>query len=229
MHAHLALLYAFILLAMPDIAKADDWILAPGKGSISPDKAFSDRLTNGDLSIDCGPWTALTAIENPEAIPTAGKSFVSPDQRFSVQTAVADRELNIVIKDAQTGLISRLTNDLCPIFVLEWSPDSKSLLAVEHASETSLIEVIHWNGHRWLQFEIDVPEEGEDDKFHVVSWEFKTGYIKATYTVDNRENRKALDLYKCTFHIDPANGKESDVTKTAITLKEFLSLRNGSN
>jgi hypothetical protein len=229
MNTYFVLLCAFLLLAITETAKADGWVLAPGKGSVSPDKAFSDQL-GGYLSIDCGPWTALKAVENPEAIPTAGKTFVSPDQRFSVQTTIADRELYFVIKDAQTGSVSRLPSDCFPILALEWSPDSKTILAIAHASMTSLIELIHWDGSRWLHFEIDDPENGENDKFHVVGWEFKTGYIQATYIIDNRAaNGRSLDLYRCTFHVDPTNGKTSEVVKTPITLKEFVSLRNGLN
>jgi hypothetical protein len=214
---------------MSELAQADDWVLAPGKGSISPDKRFSDQL-GGDLSIDAGPWIALTAIENPDAIPTAGKTFVSPNRRFSVQTTIADRELYVVIKDAKTGSMSRLPCDYCPILALEWSRDSKTILAVEHASMTSLIELIHWDGNQWQQFEIDAPEGGDNDKFHVVGWEFNVEYIQATYIVDDRaENGRSLGLYKCTFHIDPADGKISNVRKTTITQKEFVSMRNGSN
>ena len=215
---------------MAAIATADDWILVPGKGSIAPDPAFSRWLDDPSLSIDCGPWTALTAVRNPEAIPTAGKTFVSPDRRFSAQTAVSDNEFYLIIKDARTGSTSRLTSALCPIFTPQWSPDSKTLLAVEHASETSLIGLAHWDGRHWLQFEIDAPEGGDNDKCHVVSWEFKSDYLKTTYTVDHRNERGgSLDFYKCTFCIDPADGKTSDVSKTAITRDEFLLLRNASN
>jgi hypothetical protein len=115
---------------------------------------------------------------------------------------------------------------------LEWSPESKTILAVVHEPMTSFIEVIHWNGHGWVQFEIGAPESGDDnyDKFHVVNWEFKTGCIKATYIVDNRTNNgRSLALYRCTFDIDPTNGKTSEVTKTGITREEFVSLRNAGN
>ena len=155
---------------------------------------------------------------------------MSPDQRFLVQTTIADREFYFVIKDAQTGLVSRLPSDYFPMLVLEWSPDSKTILAVAHASMTSLIGLIHWDGSRWLHFEIDDPENGENDKFHVVGWEFKAGYIKATCVVNNRtDNGRSLNLYRCTFHIDPTNGKTSEVVKTAITQKEYLSLRTDLN
>ena len=215
---------------MLSMAKADDWILAPGKGSISPDPAFSKGLDSPDLSIDSGPWTAFEAINNLEAIPTAGKTYVSPDKRFSVQTGVADRELQLVIKDRSTGSINHLTNSLCPIFCVQWSPDSKTLLAVEHASETSLIELVHWDGHGWHPFEIDAPEEGDNDKFHVTKWEFTGDHLEATYLVDNRTDKgESVNFYRCTFRIDPRDGKTSNVAKMKITRKEFLSLRNASN
>jgi len=135
-----------------------------------------------------------------------------------------------VIKDLHAGLVTRLTSECFPVLTIEWSPDSKSILAVTHASETSFIQVIHWNGSRWRQFEIDAPEGGDNDKFHVVNWEFKTGYIEATYIVDHRsDNGGSLHLYRCTFDIDATNGKTSEVVKTPITRNEFLSLRNRSN
>lgn len=231
MNTHSVLLCALLLSATPGIATADHRVSAAGSNSVAPDKTFLQFLN--DHGMDAGPWTALAAVQNPGDTPTAGKTFVSPDKRFSVQTTIVNREFYFVIKDAQTGLGSRLTSENFPILALEWSPDSKTILAVAHASMTSLIEVLHWNGHHWLQFYIDVPESEDDnnDKFHVVKWEFKTGYIKATYTVNNRTDNggSSLALYRCTFDIDPANGKTSKVTKTTITRQEFVSLRNSSN
>ena len=227
---NLLLLYVSLLSALLATAKADDWILSPGKGSIVADTAYSKQLDDPSLSIDSGPWNALRAITNPESIPTAGKTFVSPDKRFSVVTKVADQEFHLVITDARTGSVSQLTNALCPIFALQWSPDSKTLLAIEHASETSVIGLTHWNGHRWLQFEIDGPKVGDNDKIHVVNWEYKDNYLATSYLVDNRaDNGESLHFYKCTFRINPSNGKTSEVTKTKITREEFLSLRSASN
>ena len=229
MKTYSALLCAFLLSATPGMA--DDKANIPGSGSSAPDKTFLQYLN--DHGIDAGPWIALMAIQNPEATPTAGKTFVSPDKKFSVQTTIADREFYFVIKDAQTGLVSRLTSDHFPILALQWSPDSKTILAVAHASMTSLIELLHWDGHRWLQFEIDAPESGDDNnvKFHVVKWEYKTVSIKATYIVNNRTDNggRSLALYRCTFDIDPTNGKISEVTRTPITQEEFVSLRNSLN
>jgi hypothetical protein len=220
------------LLASSCVAIADDWILAPGKGSISRDKSFSDEVTE-DLDtrgLDWGPWTALEAVENPDSIPTAGKHFVSPDRKFSVQTTIEDRQFYFVIKDAKTRLINRLASDNFPMLALAWSPDSKSLVAVVHAPMTSFLKVLHWDGSSWNQVEIDPPEGGDNDKYHVVGWQFKTGYLEATFIVDHRaENGASLDLYRCTFHIDPAGGNVSHVIKTAISQKEFISLRNGEN
>jgi hypothetical protein len=224
-----SLLGVFLLVTMPAISKADHWILAPGKGSIAPDKAFSDQVTK-ELEfrgLDWGPWTALEAVEAPDSIPTTGKHYVSPDQKFSVQTTIEDSQFYFLIKVAQTGQTTRLASANFPVLVLAWSPDSMSLVAVVHAPMTSFMKVIHWNGSSWNQFEIDVPDE---DNYHVVGWQFKTGYLEATYIVDHRaENGASLDLYRCTFHIDPANGDVSHVSKTAIAQKEFISLRNGGN
>jgi hypothetical protein len=226
------LLGVFLLLAIPETGRADDWILAPGKGSIAPDKSFSDRVTDemDSRGPDWGPWTALSAVENPDAIPTAGKQFVSPDQKFSVRTDIEDRQFYFVVKNAQTGSLCHISSDLFPVFSIGWSPDSKSFLAIAHASMTSLIEVLHLDGSKWDQFEIDAPEGGDNDKYHVVGWQFKSGYIEAIYIVDHRaENGLSLNLYRCAFHVDPANGEISHVTKAPISQKEFILLRNGSN
>jgi len=220
-----------LILSIPTI-KADDWILTPGKGSINPDTAFSDEVTRElpSRGLDWGPWIAIQALENPNSIPTAGKHFVSPDQQFSVETTFDDNQLYFVIKSAKTGQIDRLASPNFPVLALAWSQDSKSLVAVVHFSMTSLMEVIHWDGSKWNQFEIDAPEGGGNDKYHVEGWQFKTEYLEATYIVDHRaENGASLDLYRCTFHIEPASGKVSHVTKAAISQKYFISMRNGGN
>jgi hypothetical protein len=227
-----SLLGVFLLVTMPATSKADYWILAPGKGSLAPDKAFSDQVTNelDSRGLDWGPWVALEAVEDPDSIPTAGKHYVSPDQKFSVQTTIEDSQFYFLIKVAQTGQLTRLASANFPVLALAWSPDSKSFVAVVHAPMTSFMKVIHWNGSSWDQFEIDAPEGGDGDKYHVVGWQFKTGYLEATYIVDHRaENGASLDLYRCTFHIDPASGDVSHVSKTAISQKEFISLRSAGN
>ena len=231
MNSRLTLLHAVcIAFAMSPVVKADDWILSRGKGTIKTDPAYSKQLDDPSLSVDSGPWNALRAITNPDSIPTAGKTFVSPDKRFSVETEIADQEFHLVITDAQTGSMRHLANALCPIFALQWSPDSKTLLAIEHASETSVIGLTHWDGHHWLQFEIDGPEVGNNDKVHVTGWEYKSHYLETTYLIDDRaDNGDSGSFYKCTFRIDPASGKTADVTKTKITRLDFLALRNASN
>jgi hypothetical protein len=228
-----ALLLSVVLsMALPAMSQTDDWILTPGKGSITPNTPFSDEVIKElpSRGLDWGPWIAFRALQNPDSIPTAGKHYVSPDQQFSVETAFADRELYFVIKNAKTGQTDRLASPNFPVLALAWSQDSKSLVAVVHFSMTSLLEVIHWDGSKWAPFEIDAPEGGDNDKFHVVGWQFQAGYLEAAYIVDHRAgNGASLDLYRCTFHVDPASGKVSHVTKTTISQKEFISLRNASN
>ena len=225
-------LTVFLLLALATTSRADDWILAPGKGSLVPDKAFSDQVTAQleSRGPDWGPWIAFQALQNPDSIPTAGKQYVSPDQKFEVETAIDANQLFFVIKNAKTGQIDRLVSPNLPVLAVAWSPDSKSLVAVVHFSMTSLLEIIHWDGNKWAPFEIDAPEGGDNDKYHIVGWQFKSGYLEATYIVDHRaDNGASLDLYRCTFHVDPASGVVSHVSKTAISQKEFISLRNGGN
>ncbi len=226
------LLGIFVLVATPAMSKAEDWTLAPGKGTLAYDKAFSDEVANEVQSrgLDWGPWIALTAAENPDSIPTAGKTFVSPDQKFSVQTVIEDNQFFFEIKQAQTGQVVRVGSDCFPVLALAWSPDSKTIVAITHASMTSFLKIIHWDGKSWVPFDIDAPEGGDNDKYHVVGWQFKTGYLEAAYIVDHRtDNGASLDLYRCMFHVDTASGKESHVIKTAISQKEFISLRNGGN
>jgi hypothetical protein len=232
MNVCLVIFCGFILSALPEMAKADDWIISPDKGSVSRDTAFSGEVgkESDSRGLDWGPWTALTAIENPDAVPTAGKHLVSPDQKFSVQTAIADSEFYFVIKNAQTGLTSRMACDTFPVLALSWSPDSKLVLAVVHEPMSSYIKLIRWAGSDWAPVDVFPPEGGDDDKYHVVGWEFAKGYVKVEYIVDHPVgNGESLNLYRCAFRVDPASGKISDVKKTAITQKEFVSLRNASN
>src|ERR1700761_9358169 len=103
-------LIVFLLLALAARSRADDWILTPGKGSLAPDKAFSEQVTNQleSRGLDWGPWSAFQALQNPDSIPPAGKHYVSPDKKFAVETAFDDSQLFFVIKNTKTGQIERL-------------------------------------------------------------------------------------------------------------------------
>ncbi len=226
------LLMVFLLLTLAATSRADDWILAPGKGSLALDKAFSDQVTDQleSRGLDWGPWIAFQALQNPDSIPTAGKHYVSPDQKFAVETAFDDNQLFFVIKNTKTGQIERLVSPNFPVLAVAWSPDSKSFVAVVHFSMTSLMEIIHRDGGKWVPFEIDAPEGGDNDKYHVTGWQFEAGFLEATYIVNHRaDNGASLDLYRCTFRVDPASDKVFNVIKTPISQKEYISLRNGGN
>lgn len=133
-----------------------------------------------------------------------------------------------MIKDVQTGSVTDLASAYCPVFSVEWSPDSNSILTVVHAAHTSLIDILHYNGHEWLQFNINVP--GDFDNSHVTKWEFKADHIKATYIVDSpAEKGRVTNLNKYTFDLDPTNGNVWNVVRTPITLKEYVSLRTALN
>jgi len=228
----MSLLAICLLVTMPALVKADTWILSPGKGALAPDKAFSAAVRN-ELSargLDWGPWIALAAVENPGSIPTAGKTYVSPDQKYSVQTTIDDRQFYFLIRDSKTGQLTRLPSANFPVLVQAWSPDSKSLVAVVHAPMTSFLKIIHWNGSGWDPFEIDAPEGNDDDKYHVVGWQFKPGFLEAAYIVNHRAgDGTSPGLYRCAFHIDPASGAVSHVRKATISQKEYISLRSAGN
>jgi hypothetical protein len=218
------------LALLSSLANADDWVIASGKGTVTPDKVFSDPETVNSRGIDWGPWTALEAVQQPEATPTAGKKFVSPDQRFSAQTTITDRECNVVIKNLKTGSVSQLHYATFPVLALAWCPDSKTILTVVHEPMSSFITVLHWDGNAWVQFKIGPPYGEDNDKYHVVDWAVKPKYIQATYIVNHREaSGKSLGLHRCTFNLDPLSGKISDAMKTEITEKEYISLRGYGN
>jgi len=202
---------ASILLCIPVLSKAND--------------DFLSLLAERGMD-----WSPVTNVSHggAEVIPI-GSNFVSPDKRFSVQLVKADRDYYFEIKEAKTGITNRLFTEYAPVFSLDWSPDSQSIVAIVHASETSLIELIHWSGQRWNQFAIDIPNGGRDDKFHVVKWEPQGKAIKATYIVDHKYVNKSIRLYRCIFNIDPVTGKTSSVQETPLTLAEFRALRTISN
>jgi hypothetical protein len=190
--------------------------------AFSSDKKFSDQFADHYNDIDWCP-----DLSGYDVLPK-GKTFVSPNKKFTVQLVQDNRDFYFKIRSAQEP-VSQLPVGNTPVYIIDWSPDSKSFIAIEHYAESSDMELIHWNGKKWTKVLINFP--GDDDAFrsHVVDWKFTPTYITETFIANGCKAHDASDLHKYSFNIDLETGNVSKLRKTPISLKEYKSLRTSSN
>ncbi|MDQ2946516.1 MAG: hypothetical protein M3Y27_11325 [Acidobacteriota bacterium] len=171
---------------------------------------------------------ALNLVGEEVKVVPLGETIPSPNKEFSVRLMKVNRDYVYEISRETVGNVSHIVTDYWPLFSLNWSPDSKNIVSVAHASETSLIEFLHWDGQRWKLHIVDAPGGGDNCRFHVLSWRFESGHIEAIYLVDQQLRMGINDgLYKCLFKVNLVNGKAFGIRKAPITLRQMGILMRG--
>jgi len=218
-------LFSFAFLVSAFIAAADSEDLS----AMSP-SAFRSYLSENlpHLGLDWCPVTALSSQDYGGTL--IRQPVTSPDGRFSIELNHRDRDYYFTITDHKLKKTVELPNVYRPVFAFEWSPDSKTVLSVEHAAQTSLIEILHFDGSHWKSFNIDPPlAKGDNYRFHAVHWDFTDDSLVTTYAVNNNEVRNSTDLYKVTFKVNVKTGGISHVTSAPLTVSEYIDLRTARN
>jgi hypothetical protein len=150
-------------------------------------------------------------------------SFASPDGRYAFQFGgYYNREDHFDIKDLKTGRVIPLAEPdydiLDPIFVVSWTGDSKTVLLVCHAAESTVPQALHFNGTRWIFYFTLAPPDFESDRMEVQSQ--KLGQSRISLSISETllgHNGSKGQNFEYTFLFDPGTNRYLGVKYHPIT------------
>lgn len=137
-------------------------------------------------------------------------TFVSPDGRFTAMGYVR-------IKDNKSGKTSGIAV-LGPIYSMEWTGDSRTLLVVSHIAGGKTAILIHYKNGVWTKFDADPPNENKDAYFDysLVGQKVEFDSVKLTYRIKTRNSLSQLaENSLCVFTVDPKTNTYSKVENGA--------------
>jgi hypothetical protein len=165
-------------------------------------------------------WVSAYAKQEIEA----GHSVSSPDGRFTAELT-NDTQGNLHIKSNVTGDVYRI-EVFRPLYSLEWTEDSQTVVTIEHLAGGSQAVLIHFDGHKWSRFEVD-PTHAPPPYHHyaVIKQGIGRNAVKLTYKVtDEKGNGIVTKFYVCSFNVDPQSRSITNVQTREIGGDEYSAL-----
>jgi hypothetical protein len=184
-------------------------------------------------------WAAAPLIDHG--------SFISPDNHFSlVYGGFIDREFQYAIKNRQTGTIERFAEPdyslWGPLYSVQWTGDSRSVLLVYHIADGSVATVLHFNGTTWRELDIaptpvdsrcpkdEVTENGKtsfEPSYFGTVFDHKVGHSEVwiSYGIQTDESRRHSHFYVCNFNYNPETQSLSHVKLHEIDIPTFVHLK----
>ena len=150
----------------------------------------------------------------PERSVPARLRIVSPDRRYSVELVEIDRQWRYVIKEIQTGQLDSSIVMPTVLLYLEWSANSKSIVAVEHIPKGSCGRVIYLKNGKWRDIEVRPPGEERIDSA-IVRLEIKPDHVHYKFAVRRiNDNGMPIDYKFCDLDVELQTGRISNVNWT---------------
>ena len=154
-----------------------------------------------------------------------GQSVGSPDGRFTA-VLTNDTQGNLHIKSNTTGELYKI-GVFRPLYSLEWTGDSQTVVTVEHLAGGSQAVLIHFDGDKWSRFEVD-PTEPPPPYHHyaVIRKEIGRDTVKLRYkATDEKGNGIVTKFYVRSFDVDPRTRSITNIQTREISGNEYSALR----
>ena len=118
-------------------------------------------------------------IHQSEAL-KEGDKFPSPDNKFVATFVGGGFEIQ-----AAAGGEPALVPSLPPVYLAQWTPDSKTLATVEHLANGSDAVFIHQVAGQWVRADSapDAPEDYPHQAYHVLKLDMAEGGVNVIYEV----------------------------------------------
>jgi YD repeat-containing protein len=140
-----------------------------------------------------------------------GDVFTSPDGCFTVR--FTDREMNLDIRDNQTGKVTIL-GVLTPCYSIKWTGDSKTIVAIYHLAGGSDADIFHFTKSEWRRCSVASP----NDNFNfidVIEEKIGMNRVSLTYKAGIRgPQRDAFFTYSLNFN--PETGATTGMVEHEI-------------
>jgi hypothetical protein len=170
-------------------------------------------------------WTNFSHSRVPLNLETT--SLVSPNREL-VATFVNqdDGWCHLEIRNRQSELIDDSAKaQLTPIYLAEWTADSKTIITIGHVAHGSVATMFHDKDGGWVARIIYPPSKATvPDLFRTIYEVSKVqvdgGEIDLTYEVGLQTNDQQRGLhttdYFTTFMVDPSSGRSVELSRTPL-------------
>lgn len=115
-------------------------------------------------------------------------------------------EPTLIIKNEKLHKVEASIPVLPPVLSLKWSPDSKSLVVVQHLAGGSLASLVILDGKQWKKNDCEPPLKIQCN-YSLVNFQFVDKQLRLTYKVSQeRANGEIVSFNICSFDVDLKTG-----------------------
>lgn len=151
--------------------------------------------------------------------------YVSPNKLYLAQVSIRDTDSILIVKNQKTGAIeASMTILLTPILHLQWSPDSRSIVLVQHLARSSLASIINHQSDGWVKYDCEPKIDGDNIHFFVVGIKFLKKSLLISYGI-SKDNNVTADFQRYAYDVNCQTGMMTLTSATSITLDAFIKLR----
>ena len=167
-------------------------------------------------------------------------SFVSPDAKFSLLfQGFSDGWYHYQIRNQKTGQIQDFSNpDLGlfgPLYSVEWTGDSQSILLVYHIADGSTAALLHYDGNSW--HELDIRPDAvalqhplKDDDFPIETVlehrvDLRNIWILWGFIIRPAHAAAPEHIYTCGFNFDPFTRLKRHLLVHEVSTRDYRRLK----
>ena len=163
-------------------------------------------------------------IQAAEQVVNVGTKVVSPNGRFTLTLMADGNERSFSINDKRTGQTTIIPIEYSPVLALKWTPNSNTIVTVEHVAGGSIAGFLHFNGSHWVH--VDAPPPESNFRYMVTRWVLGDRSVHLVYKVENtRSGTKAYDFSTCAFDVNPETGDISNLMRTPLSEMQLRLLK----
>jgi len=155
----------------------------------------------------------------PREFAAPGDVFMAPDKRHFLKIDSHDRQYLYLVRDCDSRRETSFIDEFNPIFAVKWTSDSKSILIAAHYARGKLLDIIHYDGNKWVLDEIAPPEDREYES-EILKWRFGRTNVHLQFKV-MIYSRASPEYYICSFDFDPSTGARSNYKKSYISFAQY--------
>ncbi|HLB33614.1 MAG: hypothetical protein A3F67_03210 [Verrucomicrobia bacterium RIFCSPHIGHO2_12_FULL_41_10] len=131
--------------------------------------------------------------------------YISPDKLYVAQATHEEGDTILGIKNRKTGEVEASFTIVPLVVHVQWAPDSKSLLIVQHISGGSVATIVHHDDNKWVHYDCDPPLKTQG-YYYLVGVKFLKEVVRLTYGVYPSKRSSLSDTKICVFDVNYNTG-----------------------
>ena len=155
----------------------------------------------------------------------AYREYPSPNKIYSAQVSVRETDSLLVIKNKISGKIElSMKVLLTPILDVQWSPNSKYFILIQHLAGCSLASLVTHVNNNWKKYDCD-PSLKWRCRYSILGIKFFKDVVRLTYGVSREKRNDELLLNLVVFDVNDKTGSMSPRKIEPLSVDAFITLR----